>query len=68
LYFLQGTDAGAKNELLFKEFNINYNELPDQFKKVPKALPCSESKAEDRPSRITAAAHLMYMWDLEICY
>ncbi len=31
---LQGTDAGTKNELLFSQFGINYNELPDQFKKV----------------------------------
>jgi tRNA(His) 5'-end guanylyltransferase len=34
LRLVQGTDAAAKNELLFKEFNINYNELPEQFKKV----------------------------------
>jgi tRNA(His) guanylyltransferase len=30
---LRGTLVGAKNELLFSEFGINYNELPEQFKK-----------------------------------
>lgn len=31
---LKGTDAGTKNELLYSQFGINYNELPEQFKKV----------------------------------
>ncbi|KAL1124460.1 hypothetical protein AAG570_001086 [Ranatra chinensis] len=30
---LKGTLASDKNELLFKEFNINYNNLPEIFKK-----------------------------------
>ena len=30
----QGTLADFKNELLFNEFGINYNGLPEQFKKV----------------------------------
>ncbi|KAL6752626.1 histidine tRNA 5'-guanylyltransferase [Haematococcus lacustris] len=30
---LKGTDAAAKNELLYSRFGINYNELPEQFKK-----------------------------------
>jgi tRNA(His) guanylyltransferase len=30
---LKGTLADFKNELLFSQFGINYNELPDQFKK-----------------------------------
>ncbi len=30
----QGTDTGFKNELLFKDFGINYNQLSEQFKKV----------------------------------
>ena len=30
---LKGTDAEFKNELLFSRFEINYNELPEQFKK-----------------------------------
>jgi tRNA(His) guanylyltransferase len=31
---LAGSDAGFKNELLFSRFGINYNELPEQFRKV----------------------------------
>jgi len=30
---LKGTDTGAKNELLFSRFGINYTHLPEQFKK-----------------------------------
>ena len=30
---LKGTDAEFKNELLFSRYEINYNELPEQFKK-----------------------------------
>jgi tRNA(His) guanylyltransferase len=30
---VQGTDAGFKNELLFSQFEINYAQLPEQFKK-----------------------------------
>ncbi|KAI8469703.1 MAG: histidine tRNA 5'-guanylyltransferase [Monoraphidium minutum] len=30
---LAGSDAGFKNELLFSRFGINYNELPEQFRK-----------------------------------
>ncbi len=30
----QGTNAAAKNELLFSQFGINYAHLPEQFKKV----------------------------------
>lgn len=30
----QGTDTGAKNELLFSRFGMNYSKLPEQFKKV----------------------------------
>ncbi|KIZ00415.1 tRNA(His) guanylyltransferase [Monoraphidium neglectum] len=30
---LSGSDAGFKNELLFSRFGINYNELPEQFRK-----------------------------------
>lgn len=33
----QGTDAGAKNELLHSRFGVNYNNLPEQFKKVGRA-------------------------------
>jgi tRNA(His) 5'-end guanylyltransferase len=33
-YGLQGTDAAAKNEILHARFGINYNNLPEQFKKV----------------------------------
>ena len=31
---LKGSDAEFKNELLFSRFGINYNNLPEQFKKV----------------------------------
>ena len=31
---LKGSDAEFKNELLFNQFGINYNTLPEQFKKV----------------------------------
>lgn len=31
---LAGSDAAFKNELLFSRFGINYNELPEQFRKV----------------------------------
>lgn len=31
---LQGSDAAFKNELLFNQFGINYNNLPEQFRKV----------------------------------
>lgn len=30
----QGTQADFKNELLYKEFGINYSQLPAQFRKV----------------------------------
>ena len=30
---LTGTQTAYKNELLFSEFGINYNDLPDMFKK-----------------------------------
>ena len=30
---LKGTDVEFKNELLYARFEINYNEIPDQFKK-----------------------------------
>ena len=30
---LRGTTAGDKNEILFTEFQINYNELPEMFRK-----------------------------------
>lgn len=30
---LKGTDAAAKNELLFSRFSINYNDIPEQFRK-----------------------------------
>ncbi|KAJ3010780.1 tRNA-histidine guanylyltransferase 1-like [Thoreauomyces humboldtii] len=30
---LKDTDSGAKNELLFSRFGINYNKLPEVFKK-----------------------------------
>eukprot|EP00271_Cylindrocystis_brebissonii_P013570 TRINITY_DN33516_c0_g1_i2.p2 TRINITY_DN33516_c0_g1~~TRINITY_DN33516_c0_g1_i2.p2 ORF type:complete len:148 (+),score=40.86 TRINITY_DN33516_c0_g1_i2:576-1019(+) len=30
---LKGTQAGFKNELLFKEFGVNYNELPQEYRK-----------------------------------
>ena len=30
---LQGTDAKEKNEVLFKRFGINYNEVSSQFRK-----------------------------------
>ena len=29
----QGTLSGDKNEILFSEFNINYNSLPEIFRK-----------------------------------
>ena len=31
---LQGTQADFKNELLYKSFGINYNQLPARFRKV----------------------------------
>lgn len=31
---LQGTQADFKNELLFSQFGINYNKLPEQYRKV----------------------------------
>lgn len=31
---LAGTNAGLKNELLFSRFGINYNDLPQQFRKA----------------------------------
>ncbi|KAJ1552154.1 tRNA-His guanylyltransferase [Cladochytrium tenue] len=31
--FLKDTDAGAKNELLFKQYGINYAKLPQMFRK-----------------------------------
>lgn len=30
---LKGTLASEKNEILFSEFNVNYNKEPEQFKK-----------------------------------
>lgn len=30
---LQGTQAKDKNELLFQQFNINYDKLPQMFRK-----------------------------------
>lgn len=30
---LRGSDAAVKNELLFSRFGINYNALPEQFRK-----------------------------------
>ena len=30
----QGSNAEFKNELLFSQFGINYNTLPEQFKKA----------------------------------
>ena len=30
---VQGTDSKAKNELLFSRFAINYNDLPQQYRK-----------------------------------
>ncbi len=33
---LQGTQADFKNELLFSQFGINYNNLPEQYRKVGK--------------------------------
>ena len=35
---LKGSDAEFKNEMLFSRFGINYNNLPEQFKKVPVML------------------------------
>ena len=35
----QGTQAGFKNELLFREYGINYNNLPARFRKVPSSHP-----------------------------
>lgn len=35
---LQGTQAGFKNELLFSQFGINYNKLPERFKKVGRQI------------------------------
>lgn len=29
----QGTRKKEKNEILFSEFGVNYNDLPEQFKK-----------------------------------
>ena len=31
---LQGTQSGYKNELLFSQFGVNYNALPEQLRKV----------------------------------
>ena len=31
---VQGTQADFKNELLYKSFGINYNQLPARFRKV----------------------------------
>lgn len=32
-YSLQVTDSGLKNEMLFTEFNTNYNDEPEMYKK-----------------------------------
>lgn len=34
LCLVQGTGADVKNEMLYTKFGINYNALPEQFKKV----------------------------------
>lgn len=58
---LAGSDAGFKNELLFSRFGINYNELPEQFRKgsvlvrrrersVVKHRPDGTPVERDRPS------------------
>lgn len=33
LFIAQETDSGAKNELLFSQFSMNYNSLPEMFRK-----------------------------------
>ena len=33
MLILQGTDSKAKNELLYSQFDINYNHLPARFRK-----------------------------------
>ena len=46
--YAQGTLADAKNEILFSQFGINYNDLAEQFKKVGgggSRLACGRSPA-----------------------
>ena len=35
---LKGTQTGFKNDMLYNDFGINYNELPEMFKKVRGAI------------------------------
>jgi tRNA(His) guanylyltransferase len=51
---LKGTDVNFKNEMLFSEFGINYNALPEQFKKGSivirrKCIVVVKTDAEGRP-------------------
>jgi tRNA(His) guanylyltransferase len=49
---LSGTFSSDKNEILFSEFGINYNNEPEQFKKgttlFRKKVPAAEAKAKLR--------------------
>lgn len=54
--WVQGSDAGVKNELLFSRFGINYSHLPDQFRKVRCCRRCTRpgvrlGKASQRGTR-----------------
>jgi tRNA(His) guanylyltransferase len=52
----QGTDAKAKNELLYSQFGINYNTLPPRFRKgsiVIRTDPASNEESLDSQAEET---------------
>ena len=54
---LQGTLAADKNEILFKEFNINYNEVPMIFRKGTILLKKQISLDEKRKRKLVIPIH-----------
>lgn len=53
----QGTDSKAKNELLYSQFGINYNNLPARFRKgstivrIDPAIPESAAEGGDQSTK-----------------
>ncbi|GFR47389.1 hypothetical protein Agub_g9105 [Astrephomene gubernaculifera] len=69
---LRGTQAAFKNELLFRDFGINYAHLPDQFKKASPSLRGSKRKKAvtgcngKGQVRFTRAALLVAILDINV--
>ena len=51
---MQGTQTGFKNQLLFERFGINYNQLPEQFKKVRSRQHSRTHCSVDTPRAVTS--------------